>query len=100
MGSGGLPTLSLLSPHSLEGEGLRHHHCRPLLVYTILDVLGLVTCEMGIFAGMSDTEMLCRTVALVWSCSGEERERTQIRGSCQVPDLSWVLLVFHVVCPH
>lgn len=52
MGSWGTTqTVALLRPHSLEGEGLGRHHCRPLLVYTTLDVFGLVTCETGIFAG-------------------------------------------------
>lgn len=49
---------------------------------------------------MKNIETLCKTVALIWSWSGEEGERTQNHGSCQVPDLCWVLLAFHAVGPH
>lgn len=110
--SGGLggaaQTMALLRPQLSEGEDLRHHHCR-LLVYTAPGVLGFVICAMGILArslsrlegpaGMSDVEMLCKTLAL--ACHGVGRStRTRNHRSCQVPGLPWVLPVFHAAGPH
>lgn len=45
------PYCGLPRPQSLEGEGLRHCHCRSLFVHATPVVLGFVICETSAFAG-------------------------------------------------